>query len=234
MNAQCKHCTLQPAPAEPTPPPATPTTKRRGRTKTDPSPRIAAKPPTLPVLAHPAKPWHLHPRNPPAPVPCTTHTRSCLHAPPSPSPGARHLRPALIALCNEYTMQSLHSATRTRGTRTLSSLTPPAFLLRAPPLPAEPPAVSWSLHHTLHPRSPTYPGVNHHTCTYLLISAITTRSSRTPPPPNAAKPPTPPSPGISTRGTRPINPCRLHPFLLPRGKPKNHRPLQPLPAEPTA
>ena len=60
--------------------------------------------------------------------------------------------------------------------------------------------------------------------------------SRLNPPPGPCSlpppPPTPPSPGISTRGTHPINPCRLHPFLLPRGKPKNHRPLQPLPAEP--
>lgn len=199
--APCPRC---PAPAEPTPPPATPTTKRRGRTKTDPSPRIAAKPPTLPVLAHhphPAKPWHLR-----------ISTRGT------------HYRSHFITATDD-----------------------PQHHLFSP----HPKPVSWSLHHTpclaarlcsppdlttrtTHPRSPTYPGVNHHTCTYLLISAITTRSSRTPPPPNAAKPPTPPSPGISTRGTRPINPCRLHPFLLPRGKPKNHRPLQPLPAEPTA
>ena len=76
--------------------------------------------------------------------------------------------------------------------------------------------VTFTVHHTLHPRSPTYPGVNHHTCTYLLISAITTRSSRTPPPPNAAKRPNPipPSyPGVNQKLTHPRNPPPAEPAL---------------------
>ena len=132
MNAQCKHCTLQPAPAEPaphqqqsrtraeptpclhrpcsstrspaepTPPPATPTTKRRGR---------AQPPPPVSRL------------NPP-PYPCSLTT------PTPPSPGI------------------FTRGTRTRGTRYrshfITATDDPLHHLFSP----HPEPVSWSLHHT--------------------------------------------------------------------------------------
>ena len=110
-----------PPPAEPPPHPARPHHQPPPPCNTRPQPyRSSSSPPRSPPYpgvdltrlnpppAEPAARGTPHPRNP-----ATVHTRSCLHAPPSPSPGARHLRPALIALCNEYTMQSLHSAITT-------------------------------------------------------------------------------------------------------------------------
>ena len=177
MNAQCKHCTLQPAPAEPTPPPATPTTKRRGRTREDPSPRIAAKPPTLPVLAHPAKPWHLHPAAPLPGLRLSTRGTHQMHTPYRGefiTPRTRGTRsPAEPALANFPTNRQADKLASTpcnaakRPTLAYPAGKPSACCARLHPAPAL--AVS----------SSPYPGVNQET-TYCTRGTRTTNPRRMP------------------------------------------------------
>ena len=120
-NASTALCNQHPR--NPAPPPATPTTKRQGRTRADPSPRIAAKPPTLPVLAH-----HPHPRqalaSPPA-EPTTVHTSSqqqmtpsstSSHPTRSPYPGHFITTPAWPPACSSPPDLT---PSATRGTRPL-------------------------------------------------------------------------------------------------------------------
>ena len=156
MNAQCKHCTLQPAPAEPTPPPATPTTKRRGRTREDPSPRIAAKPPTLPVLAHPAKPWHLHPAAPLPGLRLSTRGTHQMHTPYRGefiTPRTRGTRspaePAHPRNPRSPTSQQIDKPTSWQAPPVTRPNAPPSL---TPPVNRPPAALAY----TLHPRSP-YP-----------------------------------------------------------------------------
>ena len=175
MNTQCNHCTLLSPHHQHWRPP-----------------RNAAK------TSHPLQPLAFFslpggkPRNRRTTAPTTL--RSPPDLPPAPAePPPCLLLPRLHSSCERHRPPPRNPHPPYRG----HFITPPALtvlprgrLSSRPPPALEPPRVTFTLHHTLRPRSPTYPGVNRHTCTYLLISAITTRSSRTPPPPIAAKPPT--------------------------------------------
>ena len=93
----------------------------------EPPPRVS-----WPATVHPpAEPATVHTSSQQQMTPCITSS----HPTRSPYRGHFITPPA----CTARLRSPPDLTTRTRGTRTLSSLTPPAFLLRAPPLPAEPP-----------------------------------------------------------------------------------------------